>query len=69
MENNYIPVKALTDDASHWYLVPDEFVKEFLNLMEKIEEGLSSYEKDFEQKFSKQRIGGGPNESQLYIKK
>ena len=69
-----IKVKALTDDSSHWYLVPNEEAEEFNKLISLIcyaneTDGGEKLIYEFEKKFSKYRTGGDLNLTQLYIDK
>lgn len=64
-----IAVKAKRDDAGHWYLIPNELVNEFNNLLDyaiNSEDDGSSIDL-FENTFSKYRTGGDLNNTQLYI--
>ncbi len=72
MENSdiYIPVTAVQDESSHWYLIPSHLSKRFNTLENKIIE--SNFDEDlidaFESEFGQYRTGGGINNTQLYIK-
>lgn len=59
------PVIAQQDDAGHWYLVPNELKKEFIELNNKPDAD-DNYEL-FEAKFGQYRTGGDLNIVQLYI--
>lgn len=71
--NTLIQVKAVQDDSSHWYLMPNELFDEFHRLQEKLysDNYAEKYddEEEFESKFRQYRTGGGLNNKQLYIKK
>ncbi len=60
-----IKVKAVQDDNSHWYLVPNEKVDEFYELLD-----LANKEDDYEEfddQFAEYMTGGDINNEQLYI--
>lgn len=68
-EKKLIKVKAVRDDSSHWYVIPETMHQEWLQLINKL------YETDFEdndlinkfdEKFSKYTTGGDLNNIQLY---
>jgi hypothetical protein len=69
--DNMIKIKALRDESSHWYLVPNEFCDEFNKLQNKLscEEypDRDNDEKYFIEKFSQYMTGGDLNNVQLYI--
>ena len=64
-EEKFIPVKAVQDDSSHWYVIPitlhDEFYKDLQD------EELSD-SGQFDIKYGQYRTGGALNLIQLYIK-
>lgn len=68
-------VKAVQDESSHWYLIPNDELREFDNLSGYIfdldEDSDEYYDKieEFEKMFSKYRTGGDLNNIQLYIDK
>ena len=68
-----IKVKALKDESSHWYLVPNELCDEFCKLQDKL--CCENYaerdedEKHFIDKFSPYMTGGDVNNVQLYVEK
>lgn len=57
----YIKVKAVKDESSHWYLIPNELVE---NFYKDDEDELDS----FDSLYGKYRTGGDLNIIQLYIK-
>lgn len=59
-------VTVIQDESSHWYILPSELVDNFRNDHED-EDFIDSG--GFDDKYSEYRTGGGPNETQLYIKK
>jgi len=63
---NLIKVKAVQDDDSHWYIIPNEEVDDFFGVLENIQQDYLDAEDYFEERFSKYRTGGGPNNIQLY---
>lgn len=69
---NFVNVKLLQDDASHWYIVPNDEADEFIQLINYIcdhedDDGIGNKIVEFESKFSKYRIGGDINNYQLCI--
>lgn len=68
---NLTPVKAVQDEAGHWYVIPMELQESFKELHAKALEFLygensEDVEKEFIDKFSKYRTGGDLNNKQLY---
>jgi hypothetical protein len=68
-----IAVKAVQDESSHWYLVPNDELREFDILSGDIsdldDDSKEYYDKieEFEKLFSKYRTGGDLNNVQLYV--
>lgn len=56
-------VKAVQDDSGHWYVLPNELLKDFYK-DEQDEDFVDSG--DFDNKYSKYRTGGDLNIIQLY---
>ena len=63
----YVKVKAMRDEASHWYLVPEEEVETFRELSEKAEMGDHEAETLFIESFSQYITGGDLNNTPLYV--
>lgn len=73
VKNEFIPVKLLQDESSHWYIIPQELWDDW----EKMEIAISEEDEDskewyklvdeFCDKFNKYRTGGGTDLYQLYI--
>lgn len=70
-KNTYVPVVAVQDESSHWYVIPSEKSERYRSLSNKL------YETDFrdvdminqfEEEFGGYRTGGDLNNVQLYIK-
>lgn len=61
------PVKAIQDDAGHWYLIPNELVSKFHELMEKVYDMDYDAMSECDNLFSQYRTGGDLNNVQLYI--
>lgn len=65
MKGVFIPVKAVSDDSGHWYIIPLSFVKDFhqdLSNDDMVDSG------GFDDKYRQYRTGGDLNLTQLYIK-
>jgi len=62
-----IQVKALQDDACHWYLVPNDECAEFSRLINEIYAENTDAEIEFDEKFGRYRVGGDLNNTQLFI--
>lgn len=62
IEENYIKVKAVRDQAGHWYIIPNELVEDFYK---DNEDELDN----FDDKYYKYRTGGDLNLIQLYKRK
>jgi len=60
-------VKALQDDAGHWYLVPNELVPKFHKLMEKVYNSDYDAMDEHSKLFGQYMTGGDLNDVQLYI--
>jgi hypothetical protein len=63
-ENKLIPVVAVQDGDSHWYVIPKNLRIEFFELEEKCNR--SGNYKEFIEKFDGYMTGGDINEVQLY---
>jgi len=64
-----IKVKAVQDESSYWYVIPETLYDEWYNLSDKLyKTDFEDYEliNIFEEKFSKYRTGGDLNNEQLY---
>ena len=57
-------VKAVQDESSHWYLIPNELFEEFYSDSEDYEFCVSG---KFDEKYGEYRTGGDLNNDQLYI--
>lgn len=74
-KSEFIQVKILQDESSHWYIVPSDLEDEFFLLSRMAEEGPSldcmytyqDFIQQFEDKFAKYRTGGDVNNYQLFI--
>lgn len=61
-------VRAVQDESSHWYVIPDELAEQFFKESAAIEQDPENYDMigRFEDKFSKYMTGGDLNNVQLY---
>ena len=59
-----IKVKALQDDSSHWYIIPNELVNQFRQDLEN--EDMIDYG-EFDSKYNQYKTSGDLNNIQLYI--
>ena len=57
-------VKAVKDDSSHWFIIPNELYENFLKDLDN-EDMVDNGE--FDNKYSKYRTGGDLNLIQLYV--
>jgi len=64
-DNKFEKVKAVQDDSSHWYIIPNDILKDFYIDLED-EQIVDSGE--FDNKYGKYRTGGDLNLIQLYKK-
>lgn len=60
----YEPVKAVTDESGHWYLIPNEIYSDFIRDLND-----ESMEDEFGSIYGEYMTGGDLNLVQLYIKK
>jgi hypothetical protein len=61
-------VRAVQDESSHWYVIPESLNSKFRELTEfdNDEDTNFEYEKEFNEIFRKYRTGGDLNNIQLY---
>ena len=68
---NYIPVKPVQDEDGHWYIIPNNEIEEFHEILEKLintDYNDMDLLDEFDDKFDKYKTGGDLNLKQLYIK-